>query len=193
VSDPAARLQSMARFRVRQRFTAMVNRYEIRPAEGDGPDALVAIAQQKRPAVKEQVTFYADEARTVPMFGFRSRATLDVHGVTDVVDANASPIGTFRKDFAASLLRSTWILEQPGALPATGAERNVAVALARRFLLEFLPYHFDFARPDGSAVMSVEKRFAWGRDSYLVTVHDPSLDRRLAAAMAVALDALQSR
>jgi hypothetical protein len=31
------------------------------------------------------------------------------------------------------------------------------------------------------------------RDAYRVTLHDPALDRRLAVAMAVALDALQSR
>jgi hypothetical protein len=31
------------------------------------------------------------------------------------------------------------------------------------------------------------------RDRYVVTVHDPRLDFRIAASMAVALDALQSR
>ncbi|MDT5032082.1 MAG: hypothetical protein QOC94_2253 [Actinoplanes sp.] len=34
----------------------------------------------------------------------------------------------------------------------------------------------------------------WGiRDRYLVTITDPAVDRRLVVAMAVALDALQSR
>ena len=34
----------------------------------------------------------------------------------------------------------------------------------------------------------------WGlRDRYVVTIHDPRLDRRLVAAMSVALDALQAR
>jgi hypothetical protein len=31
------------------------------------------MAQQKRFAFKEQVTFHADEARTQPVFGFRAR------------------------------------------------------------------------------------------------------------------------
>ena len=40
--------------------------------------------------------------------------------------------------------------------------------------------------------MSVER--AWAvRDVYKVTVHEPTLDRRVAAAVAVALDVLQSR
>jgi uncharacterized protein YxjI len=192
--DAAARLQSLDRFAVRQRITPMVNRYEIREYRPDGAlGDILALAQQKRIALKEQVTFFADEARTVPVFGFRSRAVLDVSGVTDVVDAEGRTLGTFRKDFAASLLRSTWHLEQAGLPVITGRERNILVALVRRFALEFLPYHFDFTRPDGTVTMSVDKKFAFGRDSYRVEIHDPALDRRMAAAMAVALDALQAR
>jgi uncharacterized protein YxjI len=77
----------------------------------------------------------------------------------------------------------------------------MAVAVIRR-VWEFLPfvdvipfawpYHFDFTAADGHRVMSVERRLGL-RDHYTVTIHDPALDRRVAAAMAVALDALQSR
>lgn len=194
VDDVQARFQSLPRFAVRQRITPIVNRYEIREYAEDGSlGPVVAMAQQKRIALKEQVTFYADEGRSVPLFGFRSRAVLDVHGVTDVVDAQGGVLGTFRKDFAASLLRSTWYLEQPGLPTLTGAERNLAVAILRRVALEFLPYHFDFTRPDGSLAMQVTKKFAFGRDAYRVDIQEPALDRRVAAAMAVALDALQAR
>jgi hypothetical protein len=55
-----------------------------------------------------------------------------------------------------------------------------------------LPVHFDFAAADGHPVMSLSRKMAL-RDKYLLEVHDPVLDRRLAIAMAVALDALQSR
>ncbi|MDQ1585945.1 MAG: hypothetical protein QOH80_1310, partial [Actinomycetota bacterium] len=55
-----------------------------------------------------------------------------------------------------------------------------------------LPFHFDFASPDGHPIMSLTRAFSL-RDKYLLEVHDPALDRRLAIAMAVALDALQSR
>jgi uncharacterized protein YxjI len=190
-----ARLQSLTGFVVRQKITPMVNRYEIRePGTGGAPYGdVLAVAQQKRLALKEKVTFFADEGRTEPVFGFAARNVLDLAGVTDVTGADGSPIGTFRKDFAASLLRSTWHLDAPGRPTATGAERNVVIAIVRRFVFEHLPYHFDFTQPDGTTVMSVEKRFAWGRDSYDVTVNDPGLDRRLAAAVAVALDALQGR
>ncbi len=40
----------------------MVNRYEVSEANPDGsPGRLLALAQQKRMAFKEQVTFYADD------------------------------------------------------------------------------------------------------------------------------------
>ena len=185
-----AHLQSLNQFVVRQRLTMMVNRYEIRPT----PDGQVlALAQQKRMSLKEQVTFYADEQRSTPVFGFKSRNVMDVRGVTDVLDEAGAPIGTFSKDFGASLLRSTWHIDQPGRPRITGAERNMLIAVLRRFSdIDFLPYHFDFALEGGPPAMSVER--AWAvRDTYTVTVHDPGLDRRLAAAMAVALDALQSR
>jgi uncharacterized protein YxjI len=55
-----------------------------------------------------------------------------------------------------------------------------------------LPFHFDFVSPDGRPVMSSSRKFGL-RDKYLLEVHDDVLDRRLAIAMAVALDALQSR
>jgi hypothetical protein len=194
--DPVTTLQSLDRFVVRQRITPMVNRYEIR-APGDagssGHGAVLALAQQKRLALREQVTFYADEARTQPLFGFKARNVIDLAGATDVVDGAGQTIGVFRKDFAASLLRSTYYLEQPGHPLATGVERSPAMALLRRFVIEWLPYHFDFTHPDGTVAMSVDKKFAFGRDTYEVTVPDPGLDRRLAAAMSVALDALQAR
>jgi uncharacterized protein YxjI len=188
--EAIARLQSLNQFVVRQRFTMMVNRYEIRPSrDGD----VLALAQQKRMSLKEQVTFFADEQRTVPLFGFKSRNVLDVQGVTDVLDEGGTPIGTFSKDFGASLLRSTWHIDQPGRARITGAERNMVIAILRRFTdIDFLPYHFDFALASGQPAMSVERAWA-ARDVYTVTVHDPGLDRRLAAAMAVALDALQNR
>ena len=185
-----AHLQSLNQFVVRQRLTMMVNRYEIRPSR-DGE--VLALAQQKRMSLKEQVTFYADEQRSLPVFGFKSRNVMDVRGVTDVLDEAGAPIGTFSKDFGASLLRSTWHIDQPGRPRITGAERNMLIAVLRRFSdIDFLPYHFDFALEGGQPAMSVER--AWAvRDTYAVTVHDPGLDRRLAAAMAVALDALQAR
>lgn len=75
----------------------------------------------------------------------------------------------------------------------TGEERSLPVALLRRFVeaLSWLPYHFDVVA-NGQPAFSVVKK--WGlRDRYAVQIHNPQLDRRLVIAMAIALDALQSR
>ncbi|MBO3735996.1 hypothetical protein J5X75_00500 [Actinoplanes sp. NEAU-H7] len=188
-------LQTQQHLIVRQRIRLMVNQYEVHsvdPATG-GEAGILAFAQQKRLAFKEQVTLYTDDTKQTPLLGFKARQVIDLGATYDVTDVNGQPIGLFRKSFAASLLRSTWVLEQPGYGEITGQERNQWVAILRRFVdsLSWLPYHFDFTIQGRPAFSVVRK---WGlRDTYRVSIHDPSLDRRLVVAMAVALDALQSR
>lgn len=179
-------------FFVGQKLTVMVNRYEIRAPGPDGkPGPLMAMAQQKRLAFKEQVTFYADEQRTQPVFSFKARKVVDLGSGYDVHDATGAPLGYFAKDFGRSLLRSTFHLSGPG-LEATGRERNVLVAVARRLVDLPFAFHFDFHDQAGQLVLSVERQFSM-RDRYTVTVPDPRLDFRLAAAIAVGLDALIGR
>jgi uncharacterized protein YxjI len=187
-------LQTQAQLIVRQRIRLMVNQYEVHAVSPDGREAgVLAFAQQKRMAFKEQVTLYTDDTKTTPVLGFKARQVIDLGATYDVTDASGTPIGLFRKNFKASLLRSTWHLEQPGYAEMIGRETSMAVAVLRRFVdsLSWLPYHFEFLIGDRPA-FSVDKK--WGlRDRYVVTIHDPQIDRRLVTAMAVALDALQSR
>jgi len=168
-------IEGYDRFTIKQKITMMVNRYEIRSVDANGGEGpVIAVAQQKRMAFKEQVTFYADEARTQPVFGFKARQRMDLAATYDVTDATGTPIGSFRKEFGKSLLRSTWQLTATDGLQATGTERNPNIAIARR-LWEFLPvvndlpspflFHFDFTAPDGSIILSsVRKRSL--RDRY---------------------------
>ena len=187
-------LQSQTQFFIRQRIRMMVNQYEVHAVAPDGSEgALLAFAQQKRLAFKEQVTIYTDDSKQYPLLGFRARQRLDLGATYDVTDHAGTPIGLFRKDFAQSLLRSTWHVEQPGLPQITGQERSLPVALLRRFVdsLSWLPYHFDFVA-GGQPVFSVVKK--WGlRDRYVVEIQHPQVDRRLVIAMAVGLDALQAR
>ena len=75
----------------------------------------------------------------------------------------------------------------------TGQERNQVAGLLRRFTeLDFIPIHFDFVDSAGSPLFSVERKMSIG-DRYRVTVPDQRVDFRVAAAVAVALDALMSR
>ena len=190
------------KFFVKQRITLMVNRYEVRIANPDGTEgALMAFAEQKRMKLKEEINFFTDETRTRRVFSFKARQRLDVRAEHDVFDEGGKPLGYFKKQFGASLLRSTWNLSVPG-IDAVGQERNPFVALLRR-IWDYIPYigdiwvpfvfHFDFVdKATGQPVLTSERRKAV-RDRYTVTVPDPRLDFRVAASIAVALDALQSR
>ena len=190
------------RFFVKQRITVMVNRYEIVAANPDGTEAhLLAFAEQKRMKLKEEITFFADASKSRAVFSFKARQRLDVHAEHDVFDEYGNAIGSFSKQFGASLLRSTWNLSAPG-LQAVGQERRPAIAILRR-IWDFIPYigdvwvpfvfHFDFVDTASGATVLVSERQKAIRDRYDVTVPDPRLDFRVAASMAVALDALQSR
>ncbi len=200
-SQPPAAMVVPAFF-VKQRITVMVNRYEIRAANPDGSEGqLLALAEQKRMKLKEEVVFFADEAKNRRVFSFKARQRLDVHAEHDVIDEYGTVLGSFSKQFAASLVRSTWNLSAPG-IQAVGQERRPVIAVLRR-VWTLLPYvgdvwvpfvfHFDFVDTATGAPVLVSERQKAVRDRYAVTVPDPRLDFRVAACMAVALDALQSR
>lgn len=189
-------------FFISQKVTLMINRYRIESVDAGGsPGELVAFVEQARFKLKEKITFFAEESKKTELFVLQARQVLDLHARHDVTTPDGSVLGQLGKKFRASLLRSTWQLVQPGVVTATGQERSVLVALLRRVwgLLPWvgnypapLVYHFDFVA-DGTSnpVMSVEKK--WGlRDKYRVHISGP-VDRRLALAQAVALDAQQSR
>ncbi|MGZ5403575.1 MAG: hypothetical protein ACXWDL_02885 [Nocardioides sp.] len=180
-------------FYVQQKFAMTTNRYALHAANPDGSfGALMGVAQQKRMAFKEEVTFYADESRSRKVFGFKARAKLDLNAGYDITDEAGQQIGYFRKVFGASLMRSTFHIEGPG-FTGTGQERSQLVATVRRFLdIPFLPIHFDFVGPDGAPLLVIERQGSV-RDKYTVHVPDERVDFRVAAAVAVALDALMAR
>jgi uncharacterized protein YxjI len=209
MTEPVADATSEApaeRYLLRQKLTMMVNRYEIVRQDELGKElGLLCFAEQKRMAAKEQVTFYTDSAKTHPLFGFKARKRIDLGSTYDVTDSQGQPIGWFKKQFTASLLNSTWLLGLPDGREFVGRERNAKVAVVRR-LWDIVPvvgdipvpflFHFDFAARDGSLALSSTKK-AGVKDVYhvsLPTLADGKpIDWRVGLAMAVALDALQSR
>ena len=180
-------------FFLKQKFAMTTNRYELFAANPDGTfGQLMGFAEQKRLAFKEQVTFYSDQTKTRPVFSFKARAVMELNSGYDISDEAGNQIGFFRKDFGASLMRSTFHLEGHG-YAGRGQERSQAVALLRRFAdIPFLPIHFDFVTPEGEPLLGVERQGSV-RDKYTVHVPDPRVDFRVAAAVAVGLDALMQR
>lgn len=202
MTTPAPPVQHVPAFFLRQKITMMVNRYEVLAARPDGSEGeVLAVAQQKRMKLKEEVVFFADAARTQPIFSFKARQGFDVRAEHDVLDAEGRPIGWFKKEFGASLVRSTWLLGAPG-VDAKGQERSQGIAVLRR-VWDFLPvvgdvwvpfvFHFDFLDVATGQPVLVSERKKSLRDRYTITVPDQRVDFRVAASIAVALDALQSR
>jgi uncharacterized protein YxjI len=180
-------------FLVKQRFTAMVNRYEIWGADAQWqPTTMLGFAQQKRMKLREEIVFYTDDSKSNVLFTFKARNVLDLTSVVDVYDGTGQVIGGFRKDFAASLLNSTWLIDQPDLPQLKGQEKSAAYAILRRITpFDFIPYDFVFAG-QGRPVLEIVRK--WGlRDMYQCTVTAPEYDTRLLQAVAVGLDALQNR
>ena len=190
-----------ARFHVQQKVTPFSNSYRVLADDGGEPGPLIAFAQQKRLAFKEQFALFRDESRTTPVLTIAADRRLDVRSTMTVRDPAGNVVGVLRKRGAASLLRSTWEAEQPGRPPVRISERSVAVALLRR-LWGLVPglgdvpipwvFHFDGVDPSGQTVLTHTRR--WGlRDRYVLEVRPDLLDPRLAIALAICLDALQRR
>ncbi|HSH55658.1 MAG TPA: hypothetical protein VK983_02415 [Candidatus Limnocylindrales bacterium] len=198
----------MKRYIVRQKITFLTNQYEIYEAGEDG-EQLVAFAQQKRLALKERITFYADTNKSSVLFDVKARNVMELGAKYDVVDTDGSVIGTIGKAFGQSFISSTWHIFSSGDESAPKViveESNIGVAILRR-LWDFLPfvdyipffikYHFDFKRPGGGEVAATYRKTALLRDHYELAIEDESLlaehDWRTFVAVGVMLDALQSR
>jgi hypothetical protein len=192
ISAPAYRLE------LQQRFTPLQNRYDLLRLDPSGGETTLAYAEQKRFALKEKVTFWSGPDKSQVAFTVGARNVLEFVGTYDVAGPGGELLATIRKDGAASLLRSTYRVELPGGTQLVGQERGPVKAVLRRVVglaTDFpwpFPIQFDFAAPDGSTALSVERQLRL-RDAYQVPVADEGLDWRVAAALAVAVDAFMNR
>jgi len=193
------------RFVIEQLIRPMVNLYQVTPlAAGEMPvGGPIAFVRQKRMAIKEDIRFYADEQETEELFRIKARSIFDIGSARyDVADAQGTPIGVLEHVFGKSLLRSTWrVTDADGGEVMMARERSVPMAIARRIVdfvpygeLVPIPYNFDLVM-DGKVIGHMNRKFQI-RDRYVLDLsgdHDRRLDRRMAIALAVGLDALQNR
>jgi hypothetical protein len=196
---------------IEQKITAFVNKYKVYTTTGTGRGLeLVALAQQKRLAFKEKVTFYTDEQKSQGLFTFRAEKVMDVHGRYFIEDADGKMVGMFRKLFAESLTVSTWrLMDAAGTDMFEVKESSVTLAIIRRYggwipivgdIIElitlFLKYHFVVVDIRTNEVVGTYEKITLLRDHYRLSLTDEAmhaLDWRTFAAIGVALDALQSR
>ncbi|MGH2758193.1 MAG: hypothetical protein ACRDKJ_01370 [Actinomycetota bacterium] len=204
-------LQSRDELLLRQRITVMVNRYEVyvpaAPGTGSKQEGeLLVFAEQRRMKLKEEIGFFADTAKTRPLFSVKAENVLDPRGRYQLLDPSGAVIARFKKSFGQSFLRSTWHLQDAaGNQTGVARERNLIAALFRRYgslvpyvgeLLGLVPiaYNFDFTDASGDLLAVNEKLWSI-RDRFRLTVTPAGkeVDRRLLVAMAVCQDALQRR
>jgi uncharacterized protein YxjI len=194
------------RFLIEQLVRPMVNLYQVTPLAGGETPAggPIAFVRQKRMAIKEDIRFYADEQETEELFRIKARSIFDIGSARyDVTDAHGTSIGVLEHVFGKSLLRSTWRLtDADGGEVMIAQERSMPMAIARRivdfvpYVGEFvpIPYNFDLLM-DGKVIGHMNRKFQF-RDRYVLDLsgdHDRRLDRRMAIALAIGLDALQNR
>jgi hypothetical protein len=150
--------------------------------------------------IKEEVVMFGDEGKSVPVATMKADRAFDVAAVNRITAADGRPLGAIRKEFGASLLRSTLtVLGPDDAVLATARERSPAVAIARR-ISDFLPmgeyipwqFHFDVATPDGAPVASIDRKRAL-RDQYTVAFDEDRIDWRVVAFLGVAVDVFLGR
>ncbi len=202
VMDEVAQLD---RFFVQQKFRPGVNVYRISTvADGGGPGRPLVHVRQRRLKIRERIDFFADEAQREPVLRLQARKVFEFRGRSDVVLPSGEVIGSLQKVFGASLLRSSWrLLDASGYVVATAQESSLFMAVLRRMwgfvpLLNnvpfFLPFHFDIAIDDQTVG---RYRRLWAlRDRYELDLSGDvqrRIDRRVALAFTIALDALQDR
>ena len=205
---PHADPQHHDRFYLQQRFRPVVNQYEVATLAEDGRSAgePVCFVEQRRFAVKEDLRAFTDDRKAEEVFRIKARQIFDPRARYDVTDGAGRVIGGLRKVFGRSLLRSTWeLFDASDEKLGWAQEKSASVALVRRVVhfVPFLdtvanwlpiPYHFDFHR--GEERIGHLTRVLGVRDRYVLDLSgDPerAIDRRLALALAVGMDALQAR
>ena len=185
------------RFTIDQLIRPMANLYRI--SAGATP---VAFVRQKKLALKEDIRFYADESQTEELFRIKARAVMEFGGRYDVTTPAGEKVGVLGKVFGKSLLRSTWaILDASEQEIAIAKERSQFWAIVRRVIDavpygDFVPVIFHFRIDSGDRHLGDFTRAVGFRDKYTLDLSgdtERTIDRRLAIALAIALDALQSR
>ncbi len=191
-------------FFIDQLVRPIANLYRISTLATDGrsPGEPIAFVRQRKLAIREDIRFFADESETVELFRLKARGLTEFRGRYDVFLPDGGRAGVLEKVFRASLLRSTWrILDGDERSIGTAYERSVPVALLRRVVDlvpygEFIPVVFHFTIAIDGREVGEMRRPVGLRDRYVLELGgDPErrIDRRVAVALGIALDALQSR
>jgi len=199
-------LEGTDRLLIQQVFKPIANEYRISvPTPGSSEEGRPLLyVKQKKMKIKEDIRFRLSPDDDAHLFMIKSKSVFEFRGRHEVLDADGQVIGMLEKDFTRSLLRSHWhVRDTAGNDLLEAHEASWIVALVRRIadvgvdwlsLLTWLPFNFVLRRGD-QQVGSYKRVLGKFRDRYLLELGPEigDVDRRLIAAFAVGLDALQDR
>lgn len=97
---------------------------------------LVAKAEAKAFKLKEQVYFFSDEAKTLPIFSIKARKVIDISATYDIFDNTGKVIASLRrKGMSSTFVRDHWlILDASGNQIGEIVEDSSALGALRRYI-----------------------------------------------------------
>jgi len=183
------------RLELRQHITVMVNRWDL--SRVAPTPAQLGYIEQKRMSLRERVTCW-DPSRANVLFTVQAENIVELAGKYVVADADGKQLARIEKDFRGSLAQSTYRVQTDNGT-LTVRERGRLRAILRRVwgvVVDWpwlLPIQFELVGDDGVAAGSINRQWSRLRDVYDIDIQDDTLDERVAAAMAVAVDAFMNR
>ena len=153
--------------------------------------------EQKRFKLKEDIRIYVDESKSQEWLKIKQKQIVDAWGGYDIVDSGSGEhIGTVRRKFWASVLRTRWhLLDAAGNEIGMLIEDSMGYALARRILLGILlPKKFHIEIGGGGEFVTMRQMFNPFIKKLVVNI-PPShpLDRRFIAGLAIVIAAIDGK
>ncbi len=101
----------------------------------DGTRNLLCRADLKAFKLRELITFYSDEAKSVPLFSAQARQIIDIAPTFDITDPSGTKLGALRrKGLSSTFVRDQWlILDANDGQIGEIVEDSTAMGLLRRF------------------------------------------------------------
>ena len=145
----------------------------------DSADRLLLYMKQKAFSLKERVMVFSDEAQTLQAYSIVADRVIDISGVHAITTAGGAAVGSVKRHGMRSIWRAHYDVMHGGTIAFTIREANPWVKVIDGLMGEipivglFAGYVFHpayvVARPDGAAVLRVEKQPALFEGRFEVT------------------------
>lgn len=144
----------------------------------DAGGNVIGFAKQKAFKLKEAVTVFADAGQTQPLYSIAADRMLDFSANYRFTDKAGNPLGSIRRQGMKSFWKATYEIMDGAVVSMTLREDNPWVKLVDGFVGEipilgmfsgyFLHPAYTLSRPNGTALMHIEKRAAFFEGKFII-------------------------